>query len=319
MELHAGSYLIALVCVSYCVFGLPQLYTQDVLTTEAKIKKLIQKLESECDDKILQDINDLGEDASPVVPILIGYLKKETSLHARVIATCALRGIGKKAAPAVPALIQNLADQDFYVVTSAANTLIVIGDSAIPPLLTSVLGDHQQVKLMSIGILGEIRNPISIPTLIQLLQNNDEKIRCSTIRALGKIGKQSVTAIPSLKDLLGNDSLFVKREVLEALGNINAPSALEALTKALDVEHNSQLRYTAVEAIAKFKNEAISAIPALVLLLNEEKQVSSLVGETLIQMGDKALPLLRELQNQEKYGSFFGKIAKIIEAIEKRK
>jgi HEAT repeat protein len=74
--------------------------------------------------------------------------------------------------------------------------------------------------------LGKIKDVDSIEPFIQLLKENDDKIRISAIKALGEIGHMD--AIKPLIEILGDDNWDIKKEVENSLNRIN-PNWMEDL------------------------------------------------------------------------------------------
>ena len=67
--------------------------------------------------------------------------------------------------------------------------------------------------------LGKLKDVDSIEPFIQLLKENDDKIRISAVKALGEIGNKD--AIKPLIEVLGDDNWDVRKEIEKALNQID--------------------------------------------------------------------------------------------------
>jgi hypothetical protein len=173
---------------------------------------LIRELKKKDKDHHLVIIKALSEIRDPrPVPVLIEMLKDENS-EVRWGAAIALGEIGDKRA--IEPLVMCLRDHDKYVRYGAAFSLEMLGwkppndeekaflfagkqewkevesmgDSAIPAL-TNILHDRRSnVRIKAVEILGEIKSPQAIPTLIQSLADEDSEVRWKTVLASEKSG-----------------------------------------------------------------------------------------------------------------------------------
>jgi HEAT repeats len=173
---------------------------------------LIRELKKKDKDHKLVIIKALSEIRDPQsVPVLIEMLKDENG-EVRWGTAIALGEIGDKRA--IEPLVTCLRDQDKYVRYGAAHSLEMLGwkpptdeekafflvgmqvwkevgsmgDSAIPAL-TNVLHDpHSNIRIRAIEILGEIRSPKAVPTLMKSLADEDSEVRWRTVLASEKSG-----------------------------------------------------------------------------------------------------------------------------------
>jgi len=73
----------------------------------------------------------------------------------------------------------------------------------------------------------EKNHPIDpVPTLIQLLQDQNEWVRRNAAIALGNIGMRN--AVPALTQALQDEVVYVRYYTAEALGKIGTPEAINA-------------------------------------------------------------------------------------------
>ncbi|HIA67915.1 TPA: HEAT repeat domain-containing protein [Candidatus Poribacteria bacterium] len=74
----------------------------------------------------------------------------------------------------------------------------------------------------------EKNHPIDpVPTLIQLLQDQNEWVRRNAAIALGNIGMRN--AVPALTQALQDEVVYVRYYTAEALGKIGTPEAINAM------------------------------------------------------------------------------------------
>ncbi|MFA5276444.1 MAG: hypothetical protein WC417_06110 [Candidatus Omnitrophota bacterium] len=95
---------------------------------------------------------------------------------------------------------------------------------------------------------------------VELLQNNDQKIRQQAVYALGEMGKSAVpTLVKVLEDIQAGslhytNRTFVIHGILVALGEFGDSSIVPVFFKFLDDEDDNLVRYTA-EAICNMGSE----------------------------------------------------------------
>jgi HEAT repeat protein len=131
----------------------------------------------------------------------------------------------------------------------------------------------------------------SVNSLIKKLKDKDSYVRYWAARALGRIGEKAAPAVPALIEALKDENRDVRYWAADTLGDIGkkAAPAVPALVEALKDEN----RHVAVEAafaLGKIGEKAASAVPALIEMLKDPLFSCT----TLVQIGDKAVPALRE-------------------------
>ncbi len=142
---------------------------------------------------------------SPVeVEAAVKGLSRMLGDHPRRMAAGSLRRIGPQAAPAVPALVKALRDEDDYLRKSAAEALGAIGPAAGP----------------------------AVPALIITLKDPEKDVRKESARALRRIGDRSAPLLAALEGSLGDPEEDVAKEaswVLACAGGPAIPVLLEGL------------------------------------------------------------------------------------------
>lgn len=176
----------------------------------------------------------------------------------RVGAIQALGGFGALAAPAVPALIIALRDDDREIQRSAAGVLAEIGPkakAAVPELIKLLRLKDQLPPLPGTKSFGE-------------MQGRSDRLALVAAKALGEIGPDAVGAIPDLIAALKDTDPLVRKNVAEALGRIGTTDdrvipALIATTR----DSQWDVKYTAAVALAMI---GMPAFPALRAMLGDD-------------------------------------------------
>ena len=110
----------------------------------------------------------------------------------------------------------------------------------------------------------------AVPALINALQNQDSAVRNGAAVALGKIGKDANEAVPALKKALDDQDFQVRSSAMQALGFIDRKAVVPFLIEELSSEKAWE-RYSATHALRTFGKEAVSAVPALIKTIKEDK------------------------------------------------
>jgi HEAT repeat protein len=89
-------------------------------------------------------------------------------------------------------LVRAIGDPDENVRREAASVLEAMGPAAIAPLSRALQGDARQGRREAARVLGRIRDPSAIESLIPLLQDQDPQVRDEALLALGRMGGKGV-------------------------------------------------------------------------------------------------------------------------------
>jgi HEAT repeat protein len=209
----------------------------------------------------------LGRIKDPLaVPILIEALKDDEAF-VRVPASNALAGIG---APAVPALVGALRHKDDLVALSAGKILGRIKDPlSVPGLIESLLDSRAEWFLYRETVslaLAEMRE-VALPALIEALKDRARPYRERIADALGNIDERE--ALIALIGVLGDEDPIIRERAAEALGRIGDAVALGALIVALDDE-SPPVRWQAALALGAIGPSAKMATPKLINVMKHE-------------------------------------------------
>jgi HEAT repeat protein len=108
----------------------------------------------------------------------------------RIPAVLGFSELGSLAKPAVPALIELLADEEISV--DAARALAAIGSEAVEPLISALTNRNQKIRLGAIAALGGMRSDArqAVPALARCLGDEQSTIRLAAAEALKKINPE---------------------------------------------------------------------------------------------------------------------------------
>jgi HEAT repeat protein len=126
----------------------------------------------------------------------------------------------------------------------------------------------------------------AVPALIDVLRDDDPRIRQAACTALGQIGDPA--AVPELTKRLWDSASEVRIAACTALGQIGDPAAVPELTKRLR-DSASEVRIAACTALGQIGDP--SAVPALIACLDDEEMTDAATS-ALLQIGKPAVPEL---------------------------
>ncbi|MEB3335942.1 MAG: HEAT repeat domain-containing protein [Leptolyngbyaceae bacterium] len=182
------------------------------------------------------------------IDALVDSLTDETDLTADggyPLRRNAARALGKLGDPrVVPALIQCLDCDDFYVREAATQSLGMLGDRSCVPALISLLAGGLEAAQPQRGIhlsqpynailetLGALGASEAIPLIEPFLNHPFEMVQYSATRAMYELTQDSAYAERLIQALSG-DKLALRRAALADLGAIGYLPAAEAIAQAL--------------------------------------------------------------------------------------
>lgn len=187
---------------------------------------------------------------------------------------------------------------------AAIEALIRLGRKATVFLIEAFKTPNRDVRKFVIDVLGEHRDPRSLPMMLEALKDEDENVRATAVEHLGKVGELSVVdaligiiesgdlwtaypaadalgrignrkAVPHLLRALGTKPL--REPVLKALGRLAEPSSLASVIPLLE-DPSINIRERALKTIAKFYHRGVHA--------------DVITGEMKRILGDGAMKLL---------------------------
>lgn len=150
----------------------------------------------------------------------------------------------------VEELIEDLNDQDEFVVEAAAGELEMMGKESVDALMYALSHRKKNIRLNAAKILGSISNPKSIDALILTLRDNNKLVRREASTALSRMGQ---IAVDPLIEILDDEDWRVRGAAAWALGNLKDDAAIEPLEALLEDE-SGYVRAGALNAINSIKS-----------------------------------------------------------------
>jgi HEAT repeat protein len=184
------------------------------------------------------------------------------------------RGLGLYGAPALPALTALLADTAAAVPAAAVQSILIIGDTAVP-LLTRIVRDSRATgwqRAWALHALGELQSDSAAPLAIKALHNRKEHFEVLRTAA-GVLGLvQSKENVPALLSALHRyrekDWLIVQRSAW-SLGELGDTAATELLGSLLD-HQSGDVRIQAAWSLAQV-NPQVAVIKLLTVAKNDSQ------------------------------------------------
>lgn len=245
------------------------------------VPMLIEGMQDKGTDRIdrkacVQVLGEIGAKAEAAVPALIELLRgieksRRTEISAE-LSFDACEALGRIGAPAVPALMKQLRDQDVDIRKHAVWALWRMGPqakAAVAVLAEVSRDDNNDLRAFAVAALGKIGPAAggAVPALIERLQDSDAKMRKSAAYALGSIGPAAKHAVAALIATLKDEEDPVRETAAWALGKIG-PDA-KAATPALIEAAKTDAHGLVAEALGRIGPEAKAAVPTLVTLLEQ--------------------------------------------------
>jgi hypothetical protein len=105
----------------------------------------------------------------------------------------------------------------------------VRGESAEPHWAGADRWTEPEIAVDALGRIGTA----SLPALVELLHDRDERLRIASARAIAVMGPEAKTAVPDLTAALSDPSADVRKNVMRALGQMGpaAAPAIDGLIK----------------------------------------------------------------------------------------
>lgn len=198
------------------------------MTTFEKIEEALNCGEEEARREAVESLH---QRSGPDVLRLLIRATGDESWRVRKTAVEALLTYAEPA-DAIDSLIHGLHAEDNAGLRNACvETLIRMGEMAVPALLAHANAPDEDVRKFVIDILGGIADPRAVPTLVAAMQDSNDNVRSTAAENLGLIG--SSEAVASLLESLRRDDLQLQYSALRALANIGNPVPLDALKPLL--------------------------------------------------------------------------------------
>jgi HEAT repeat protein len=204
--------------------------------------------------------------------------------------------MGEAAKPAGDALLKALDDPDPLVRGVAFQAVEALAPDLPDGALPRLIGHFPDLEaIRSVARYGA-RAKEAIPRLIELIENEDHRVRFQAVRALGKIGAEAIPQTPKFLHLMQSDPNDKVREIsAEVLGQLGPPvasaypQAVPALAKALkDSAYN--VRRDAVRSLGQLG-------PAAKSVLGDVKAATKDQNEKVREAAERSV---RQIEGSEK-------------------
>ena len=205
-------------------------------------------------------------------------------------------------ADAAPAMIQALQTTDLSLLPLYRHILVRIGSSAISALTKALRETHPLIRAQICEILGQIKDPASVPALLDALRGEFYTVRAKAASALGEIGDPQ--AIQLLLTALKDKEDSVRVSAALALGKFHNPATFDEIANLLLDDPKIEVRQAAARAFAETKDP--QTLPYLMQALRdsfwwyEREQTANELLRAIEAIGPAAVdPLIEALSDSE--------------------
>ncbi len=124
----------------------------------------------------------------------------------------------------IDGLIRALKDPEPTIQWNAAEALGDLGQEDLSPLLKAIRKKNPDIRLGIIEAFGKVKDPSSVPVLIEVMKSERPEIRWEAALALGEIGEKAAT--PVLVGALRDPDKYVRYGAAQALQTLQwAPTS----------------------------------------------------------------------------------------------
>ncbi len=196
-------------------------------------------------------IADYGPAAGDSAALMLSLLADD-SIMLRASAVDALGRTGDSRVEVIEALVKALSDGHAPVTLNAANALSHIGTPAVPALVQKLADEHY--RRLVVEVLGEIGAGAesAVPALVELLSRvgDDLELRREVFIALASIGPKATVATPAMMKILQDPAAGDARAgAAYVLARIGEKKALPVLQKLITVAEEERVQRSAAWAL----------------------------------------------------------------------
>lgn len=227
------------------------------------VPDLLRVVREDADDlarrKALEALGKIGAPRREDVQVLIDGLKQTGAVEARRYCARALGLLGHEGRPGLHALLDAARDRAVPLRQEVAAALGKLGPDTkeqVFPVLHELLkdadGDVRRAATEGLTALVGALSASDLPTLVEMLKQDNPEARTFAAFALGKLGAAAKPAVTDLHATFRTGDLGTRRAVIEALGQIGMEpkEAVTLFTEALR-DKDLGLRKKACEALAR--------------------------------------------------------------------
>lgn len=213
--------------------------------------------------------------AKETLPVLTDILKTK-SVPSLDLVVQALIPLGAESRPALPTLLEELRKPLARFSEPPLIELFTALGPEAATTLTPLLDEPEQrlrnSALRALGMMGEK----AVPPLTEVLDNKSARARLGAAKALGEMGPAAREAVPKLRAALADKDPEVQLQAVITLGRLGrtaGPAALELAEVLADAKRIDGHRLMAARSLGLIGPEARKAVPALNATLEDANQV----------------------------------------------
>jgi HEAT repeat protein len=210
----------------------------------------------------------------------------------RAAAAKAVGDVGPSAADAVPALIDLLAEPGGALAGTAAESLRVIGDAAVPHVVKALGHKDLVVRRKLCEFLGWrlVPTPDVLPALRERLDDEDGRTRVKAAQAVWLLSRDADKLGPVFAAVLEGKDADARREALIGLVWVikQPPPEVAPALPPLFKDSDPGNRIRAAEALWRVTRKTDDALPVLTEALKQPGQTRVEAAETLARIGPDA-------------------------------
>ncbi|WP_339732048.1 HEAT repeat domain-containing protein [uncultured Gimesia sp.] len=203
----------------------------------------------------------------------------------------------------IKALLSSLEVSINEVSSDAAVALSEIGEPAVKPLLAALKKEHSADHHSECGKICDVlaqmgvRGETAIPTLLKVLNSEDQNLVWHAAHALGSINAKPEEVVPALTKLLSSSSPIVRAQAAIAIGDFGAEakSAVPELIKLLS-DSDLNVKLDAASALGEIGPNASAAVPQLAAAMQAGPTSLTLTSASaLASIGEASVSSLNEM------------------------
>src|SRR5262249_47412477 len=148
----------------------------------------------------------------------------------------------------------------------AWSTLRGIGKPAVAGLLNLLKDDNEKIRARAAETLGQIGEPAkdAIPLLSEMIKSDDKNVRAAAAVALYRLERRADRVLPVLEEMLKNEE--TELDAIHALGDLG-PAARKFAPELMDFVQKGRVDYvrsSACRALGEIGPLANTAVPVLI-------------------------------------------------------